>query len=206
MQTLLDELQEFTTWCGMEINFKNTFLLVIDKEQKRREHIPSIDLRINCERVKTLYMNGACQYLFYWDAGNGYISTKREVVRSKDTVARDLIRSHLLTPEPWIMHWIHVYRYTFMHIIVLLRVLVTYSHNRYLLNILVCYVCDMHDKNRRTFPCRDNSRWLSCIRFPTLVPQHGCVPKLLLDNAHNHQVTNFENQSVFWMSGTQARH
>jgi len=30
MQTLLDVVQEFTTWCGMEINVKNSFLLVID--------------------------------------------------------------------------------------------------------------------------------------------------------------------------------
>jgi len=33
MQTLFDELQEFTTWCGMEINFMKTFLLVIDQDQ-----------------------------------------------------------------------------------------------------------------------------------------------------------------------------
>ena len=30
MQTLLDVVQEFTTWCCMEINVKNTFLLVIN--------------------------------------------------------------------------------------------------------------------------------------------------------------------------------
>jgi len=32
MQTLLDVVQEFTTWCGLEINVKKTFLLVIDKD------------------------------------------------------------------------------------------------------------------------------------------------------------------------------
>ena len=32
MQTLLDVVQEFTTWCGMEINVTKTFLLVIDKD------------------------------------------------------------------------------------------------------------------------------------------------------------------------------
>jgi len=39
MQTLLGVVQEFTTWCGMEINIKKTFkfLLVIDKDQKRRK-------------------------------------------------------------------------------------------------------------------------------------------------------------------------
>ena len=37
MQTLLDMVQEFTTWCGMEINIEKNFLLVIDKDQKRRE-------------------------------------------------------------------------------------------------------------------------------------------------------------------------
>jgi len=32
MQTLLDVVQEITTWCVMEINVKKTFLLVIDKD------------------------------------------------------------------------------------------------------------------------------------------------------------------------------
>jgi len=32
MQTLPDVVQEFTTWCGMEINVKKTFLLVINKD------------------------------------------------------------------------------------------------------------------------------------------------------------------------------
>jgi len=29
---LLNAVQEFTTWCGMEINVNKTFLLVIDKD------------------------------------------------------------------------------------------------------------------------------------------------------------------------------
>ena len=61
MQTLLDVVQDFTTWCGMEINVTKTFLLVIDKDRKRRESIPAPDLRINCERLKTLDINDACR-------------------------------------------------------------------------------------------------------------------------------------------------
>jgi len=41
MQTLLDVVQEFTTWCGMEINVKKTFLLVmkrIESEGKACRH------------------------------------------------------------------------------------------------------------------------------------------------------------------------
>jgi len=34
MQTLLDVVQEFTTWCGMEFNITKTFLLVINKKGK----------------------------------------------------------------------------------------------------------------------------------------------------------------------------
>jgi len=41
MQTLLDVVQEFTTWCGMEINIKKSFLLVTDKDRKRRESTPN---------------------------------------------------------------------------------------------------------------------------------------------------------------------
>jgi len=65
MQTLLDVVQEFTAWCGMEINVKYPFLLVIDKDRKRREHTPAPDLRINGERLKTLDIDDACRYLGY---------------------------------------------------------------------------------------------------------------------------------------------
>ena len=92
---MLDVVQEFTTWCGMEIYIRKTFLLVIDKDRKRRES----DLRINGERLKTLDINDACRYLGYWGTGNGDMSATREVVREKKTVARDLIKSHPLTPE-----------------------------------------------------------------------------------------------------------
>jgi len=93
MQTLLDVVQEFTTWCGMEINVKKTFLLVFDKDRKRRESTPAPDLRINGERLKTLDVNVACLCLGYWGTGNGDMSATREVVREKARVARDLIKS-----------------------------------------------------------------------------------------------------------------
>jgi len=99
IQTLLDMVQEFTTWCGKEINIKKTFLLVVDKDRQRRESIPALDLRIKGEHLKTLGINDACQYLGYWGTGNGDISATREVVREKARVARDLIKSHPLTPE-----------------------------------------------------------------------------------------------------------
>ena len=99
MQTLLDVVQEFTTWCGMEINVIKTFLLVTDKDRKRRESMPAPDLIINGERLKTLDINDACRYLDYWGTGNGDISATREVVREKAKVARDLTKSHPLTPK-----------------------------------------------------------------------------------------------------------
>jgi len=72
---------------------------VIDKDRKRRERMPAPDLRINGERLKTLDINDACRYIDYWGTGNGDMSTIREVVREKARVARDLIKSHPLTPE-----------------------------------------------------------------------------------------------------------
>jgi len=99
METLLDVVQEFTTWCGMKINVTKTFLLVIDKDRKRRGSMPAPDLRINGERLKTLDIKDACQYLGYWGTGNGDMSDTREVVREEARVARDLIKSHPLTPE-----------------------------------------------------------------------------------------------------------
>jgi len=78
---------------------KETFLLVIDKDQKRREKTPAPDLRINGERLKTLDINDVCQYLGYWGMANGNMSATRELVCEKARVARDLIKSHPLTPE-----------------------------------------------------------------------------------------------------------
>jgi len=63
------------------------------------ESMPAPDLRINGERLKTIHINDACRYLGYWGTGNSDMSTKREVVREKARVARDLIKSHPLTPE-----------------------------------------------------------------------------------------------------------
>jgi len=97
MQTVLDVVQEFATWCGMVINVKTNFLLVIDKDRKRRERMPASDLKINSERLKTLAINEACWYLGYWGTGNNDMSATREVVRDKARVARDLIKSHPLT-------------------------------------------------------------------------------------------------------------
>jgi len=92
LQTWIDVVQEFTTWCGMKINVKKTFLLVIDKDRKRRESTPAPDLRINGERLKTLDINEACRYLGYWGTRNGDMSATREVVREKARVACDLIK------------------------------------------------------------------------------------------------------------------
>ena len=61
--------------------------------------MPAPDLRINGERLKTLDINDACRYLGYWGAGNGDMSDTREVVREKVRVARELFKSHPLTPE-----------------------------------------------------------------------------------------------------------
>ena len=92
---MLDVVQEFITWCSMKINVKQTFLLVIDKDRKT----PAPDLRINGEHLKTLDINDACRYLGYCGTGNVDMSATREVVREKARVARDLIKSHPLTPE-----------------------------------------------------------------------------------------------------------
>ena len=74
-------------------------MLVIDKDRKRKESTPAPDLRINDERLKTLDINEACRYLGHGGTGNGDMRATREVVREKARVARDLIKSHPLTPE-----------------------------------------------------------------------------------------------------------
>jgi len=98
MQTLLDVVQEFRTWCGMEINVKK-FSIVSDKDRKRTESTPAPDLRINGERLKTIDINDACWYLGYWGTGNGDMSATREIVCEKARVARDLIKTPELSAE-----------------------------------------------------------------------------------------------------------
>jgi len=85
----------------MEINVKNTFLLVIDTvDRKRRESTPAPDLRINRERLKMPDINDACRCLVYQGTGKGGMSATREVFLEKVRVACDLIKSHPLTAEP----------------------------------------------------------------------------------------------------------
>ena len=45
----------------MEINMKNTSVLVIDKDQKRRKATQAPYLEINDERLQTKNFNDACQ-------------------------------------------------------------------------------------------------------------------------------------------------
>ena len=99
MQKLLNVVQKFTEWCGMEINVKKIFLLVIDKDQKRRKETPAPELKINGERLQTMNFDDACRYLRYWGTGHGDMSATKKVVREKAEVARDLIKCHPLSPE-----------------------------------------------------------------------------------------------------------
>ena len=99
MQKLLNVVQEFTAWCGMRINVKKTYLLVIDNDKKRREQEPAPLLTINGETLQAMNLDDACRYLGYWGTGNGDIRATKEVVRQKIIVARNLIKSHPLTSE-----------------------------------------------------------------------------------------------------------
>ena len=99
MQKLLNIVQEFTAWCGMQINVKKTYLLVIDNDKKRGEQEPAPPLTINGETLQTMNLDDACRYLGYWDTGTGDTRATKEVVWQKIIAARDLIKCHPLTPE-----------------------------------------------------------------------------------------------------------
>jgi len=60
---------------------KKTFLLVVDKDRKRRESTSAPDLRINGERLKTPDINDTCRYPGYWGTGNGDMSATRDIKR-----------------------------------------------------------------------------------------------------------------------------
>ena len=83
----------------MEINVKKTFLLVIDKDQKRRKETPAPELDINGERLRTMNLDEACRYLGYWGTRNGDMSVTKKVVREKAETARDLIKSNRSRPN-----------------------------------------------------------------------------------------------------------
>jgi len=99
MQHLLNVVQEFTALCGMQINVKKTYLLVIDNDKKCREQEPAPLLTINGETVQAMNLNDACRYLGYLGTVNGNMRATKEVVRQKIIAARDLIKCHPLTPE-----------------------------------------------------------------------------------------------------------
>jgi len=98
MQKLLNLVQEFTVWCGMQINVKKTYLLVIDNDKKRREQEPALLLTINRETLQVMDLDDTCRYLKYWGTGNGDMRATQNVVTQKIVAARDLIKCHPLTP------------------------------------------------------------------------------------------------------------
>ena len=94
-QKLLNVVQEFTAWCGMQINVKKTYLLVIDNYKKHSKQL----LTINRETLQAMNLNDACRYLGYWGTRNSDMRATKEVVRQKIIAARDLIKCHSLTPD-----------------------------------------------------------------------------------------------------------
>ena len=99
MQKLPNVVQEFTAWCGMQIDLKKMYLLVVNNHKKRREQEPALLLTIDGEILQAINLNDACRYLGYWGKGNGDMRATKEVVRQKIIAARDLIKCHTLTPE-----------------------------------------------------------------------------------------------------------
>ena len=65
MQKLLNVVQEFTAWCGMQINVKKAYLLVIDDDKKRREQEPVPLVAINGETLQAMNLDNVCRYLGY---------------------------------------------------------------------------------------------------------------------------------------------
>jgi len=76
MQTLLNVVQEFTVWGGMQINVKKTYWLVIHNDKKRREQEPVPLLTINGETLQAINLDDACRYL----GGNGDMRATEKVV------------------------------------------------------------------------------------------------------------------------------
>jgi len=105
MKKLLKVVQEFTAWCGMQINVKKTYLLVIDNDKKHRKQEPVPLLTINRETLQAMNLDDACGYMeywgtgHYWGMGNGDMRATKDLVRQKIIAARDLIKCHPLTPE-----------------------------------------------------------------------------------------------------------
>ena len=99
MHKLINSVQEFTAWCGMQINVKKTYLLVIDNDEKLREQEPAPLLTINGKTLQAINLDDACRYLGYWGTGNGNMKATKEAVRQEMIAARDLIKCHPLTPE-----------------------------------------------------------------------------------------------------------
>jgi len=63
MQTLLNVVQEFTAWCGMQFNVNKTKLLVINNGKQRREQEPAPLLTIHGETLQAMNFDDACKYL-----------------------------------------------------------------------------------------------------------------------------------------------
>jgi len=61
MEKLLNIVHEFTAWCGMQINVKKSYLLVIDNDKKCREQEPAPILTINGKTFQAMNLDDACR-------------------------------------------------------------------------------------------------------------------------------------------------
>ena len=96
IQKRLNVVQTFTAWCGMQINVKKIYLLIIDDDKKCKEQEPVPLLTIDGETLQTMNLVDACRCLRYWGTGNGdmratkakdHCSTRPDQMPSSDTRA-----------------------------------------------------------------------------------------------------------------------
>jgi len=71
MQKLPNVVQEFTAWCGMQIDLKKMYLLVVNNHKKRREQEPALLLTIDGEDLQRTNLNDACSLMISGILGNG---------------------------------------------------------------------------------------------------------------------------------------
>ena len=95
MQKLMNVIDKFEEWCGLKVNIKKTWLLVINRPKNWQPP----KLKHNHQQIQVVSAKVPCRYLGFWATADGDMTSMKEKVISRIKQAIAVVRGHPLLPD-----------------------------------------------------------------------------------------------------------